>query len=425
MAAGTAATSTARRWGLTARGWTFLALGLATALVGMVRGLVPVVQFGVLIAALPLVAAALTRPPRRQVSVSRALSARELPTGGQLRVIVAVRTRFGIGRSLLLEDLAPEALGGPHRFALSGLSGDAVGQPHYQLRTRARGSHLLGPLRLHVVDRFGMVHRVQTVGGRDEVVVVPPVVALAPLVLGGAAIGVGAGHVGALGAASDDVIPRTYHAGDEVRRIDWKASARTGELMVRSEESPWRPAVTVLVDVREGVHAGDGPDSSMDLTLSVAASVGALALATGYDLAVRTTDDQPVFTGSPVAGISEERRALLRALAVLPASTSPIPATSLAHSADVVSSGPMVLVTGDLSQTAARILAGVGGHSPTKVLVRVDTAGWHGAGPDPRPAGLRDGAAGLALMAEAGWRATSVGRGEDLAAAWSRLAVRR
>lgn len=443
-----------QRVGLTTRGWSFLVAGAALAAAGLARGLVPAVQFGALVAMLPVAAAVITVGPRSRIDLERSVSARELPSGEELRVIVNVRGRFPRWRSLLLEDVAPPALGGSHRFAVGGMTGRGISRPHYRVRTGARGAHHIGPLRLHLIDRFGMVHRVRTAAVHDLVLVFPPVVPLDAAVLGGASLGTGTGHLGSLGASSDDVIPREYHAGDEVRRIDWKASARTGTLMVRSEESPWRTAVSVVVDVRESAHHGRSPDSSLDAALGVVASVGCAALEAGWDLTVRTTDDVIVFSGSPMAGVEQERRELLRALATVPASSSGIPSPTLRHSADVTSTGPVVMVVGDLDPASAGVLAGVGVHSRQKLLVAVGAPQWQGRGRAPRAQVSRDqapsapggpaatagfvgsvghagsagsgGSAGSAAHAldhfhAAGWRVAQLGRGEDLRAAWSRL----
>ena len=287
------------RVGLTGRGWWFLACGSALVALGILEGITPATQFGALVALLPLAAGALTRNPRTGMQLQRRLSTQELPVGDDLNVTVSVRGRFPRGHSLLLEDLSPPALGGAHRFALNGMSGPALSQPHYRVRAGARGAHHVGPMRIHVIDRFGMVHRTITGGTRDEVLVYPRIVTLDPVVLGGASVGSGSGHLGSLGAATDDVIPREYHPGDEVRRIDWKATARTGGLMVRSEESPWRSAVTLVLDLRDADHHGHEPDSSLDAALSLAASIGCLALESGWDLSIRTTDDLQLFVGLP------------------------------------------------------------------------------------------------------------------------------
>jgi uncharacterized protein (DUF58 family) len=422
------------RVGLTGRGWWFLGTGLALAAVGLVQGWTPAVQFGALVALLPVAAALLTRGPRSDLDLQRDLSARELASGDQVNVTVSVRGRLPRGRSLLLEDEAPPALGGPHRFALNGIAGQGVSRSHYRLRVGARGIHHLGPMRIHVIDRFGMVHRVITVGNRDEIIVHPPVVELDPLILGGSTVGTGSGHLGARGAATDDVIPRDYHPGDEVRRIDWKASARTGSLMVRSEENPWRSAITVVLDLRESDHRGREPESSVDAALSMAASIGCLALESGWDLNVRTTDDVALFVGSPMTGMSAERRALLLALATVPVSHSAVPSASLAYSAQSSGAGPLILIAGRVGAPTARLLTAIGAHSPTRLLVAIDADQWASdhSSPAPLRAGGRDDDA-LAWFHQAGWRITRLERtgpgapalASAVATSWAGLAARR
>ena len=98
--------------------------------------------------AAPLAAVALTRNPQAGMSLERDLSARELASGDRLDVTVSVRGKFPRGRSLLLEDDAPPALGGPHRFALNGMSGQGISRSHYRLWVGARGIHRLGPMRI-------------------------------------------------------------------------------------------------------------------------------------------------------------------------------------------------------------------------------------------------------------------------------------
>ncbi|MGB8020097.1 MAG: DUF58 domain-containing protein [Candidatus Nanopelagicales bacterium] len=419
MAALTLTSTIRQRSGLTGRGWAFLASGTGLAMLGVWLGLLPAVQFGALVALLPVAAGLATHAPRRAVQLDRVMSAKELPSGDDLLVTLNVRGRLPRGRTLLIEDPAPAALGGPRRLAVAGSAGPTLARGHYRVRTGTRGVHAFGPTRVHVVDAFGMVHRTRAAGSPDSVIVLPRVVPLDPFVLGGASLGTGTGHVGALGAASDDVIPRDYRPGDEVRRIDWKASARTGSLMVRSEESPWRTAVNVVVDLHAANHHGQEPDSSLDVALSAAASVGCLALASGWDLRMRTTDDLLLFSGSPMSGVAEERRELLHTLATVPTSRSEVPSPSLRHTADATSTGPVVLIVGGISQAAAGILAGIGGHSRQRLLLVVDAWRWDA----DRAAGAAEPAdLSLASFVAAGWRIRHIARGGDLAATWARLA---
>ena len=45
---------------------------------------------------------------------------------------------------------------------------------------------------------------------------------------------------------------RQYHEGDDLRRIHWPSVARTGELMIRQDESSQRANGLVFLDSREG-----------------------------------------------------------------------------------------------------------------------------------------------------------------------------
>ncbi len=57
--------------------------------------------------------------------------------------------------------------------------------------------------------------------------------------------------------------------GDDLRRVHWASPARKDELMIRQDELPWQGRITVLADLREGVHT----PASLELVLSAVASI--------------------------------------------------------------------------------------------------------------------------------------------------------
>ena len=78
-----------------------------------------------------------------------------------------------------------------------------------------------------------------------------------------------------------------------------------------------------------------------------------------------------------MTGVRAERRALLRALATVPVSRSPVPSSTLRHSADRPRRGPLILIAGRHGvPNSARLLAGIGVHSPTRLLVAVAADQW-------------------------------------------------
>ena len=56
----------------------------------------------------------------------------------------------------------------------------------------------------------------------------------------------------------DDVSIRAYRDGDDLRRIHWPATAKTGDLMVRQEDRPARRRAVVVLDSRASGHRGTG-----------------------------------------------------------------------------------------------------------------------------------------------------------------------
>ena len=82
----------------------------------------------------------------------------------------------------------------------------------------------------------------------------------------------GSRSVGAHGA--DDQSTREYRTGDDLRKIHWRSSARTGALMVRQEERPWQGQTTVLLDPRGRAHASGADGAERRSAADAAASSG-------------------------------------------------------------------------------------------------------------------------------------------------------
>jgi uncharacterized protein (DUF58 family) len=119
----------------------------------------------------------------------------------------------------------------------------------YDVRAQRRGRHLVGPLELEAVDPFGMMNRRHQLAGTSPVIVLPRRRELTPLgSLGLSDDGAGQPAPQHAGNGADDVIARTYLPGDAMKRLNWKATAHRGELMVRQEERQVNPRAAVYLD---------------------------------------------------------------------------------------------------------------------------------------------------------------------------------
>jgi uncharacterized protein (DUF58 family) len=89
-------------------------------------------------------------------------------------------------------------------------------------------------------------------------------------------------HLGFLpGPGSEPAEARPYGLGDDVRRIDWSVTARTGETHVRTTVSERELETTILVDLTGSMAFGTRTTEKRDLAISVTAAVLHLARGAG------------------------------------------------------------------------------------------------------------------------------------------------
>ena len=203
---------------------------------------------------------------RPGVSAEREVSTTWISLGQRTEVSLDLQ-RQGVTPVALLrfEDTVPRQLGVSPRFSSQRITGSWRRRVRFPIMGLARGRYAVGPLMAYAYDPFGLARATTHLAGTTEMVVTPVV---RPLSAAEGIIGVGAGgeatpqHIGRLGA--DDVLVREYQAGDDVRRVHWRSTARWNQLMVRREEQALEPAAAVLLDNRASRHAGTGRDSSFE-----------------------------------------------------------------------------------------------------------------------------------------------------------------
>jgi len=138
-----------------------------------------------------------------------------------------------------------------------------------------RGEHIFGPAELRSGSPLGTREQRREVRNETSLLVYPKVVPLSePLVA--ARVPVADRRVrSSLSLDPTRVVGvRAYTPGDPVRHVDWRATARRGELLVRVHEPATTLGVAVFVDLLPPARArvGIAPDLT-ELVVSVAASI--------------------------------------------------------------------------------------------------------------------------------------------------------
>ncbi|HBY22684.1 MAG TPA: DUF58 domain-containing protein, partial [Propionibacteriaceae bacterium] len=158
-------------------------------------------------------------------------------------------------------------------------------------------------------------------------------------------------------AGPDDMLVREYRPGDDLRRIHWGSTARTGEVMVRREERAAEPNALIVVDNRSSAHAGTDDLSTLEWGVSLVASLAVTFIHDGYSIAVADNTGALLVPSGPGP---QRVRGVLRHLAEL----RTVPLTSLASAAKASETDRvgsiLIAVTGRLRPEDARYLATAG-----------------------------------------------------------------
>ncbi|GAA2727847.1 DUF58 domain-containing protein [Streptomyces nogalater] len=410
--------------GLTTRGRSFLAAGIAAAICAFVLGQSDLLRVGLLLAVLPPICATVLYRTRHRVAASRLLVPARVPAGAEARVHLRMDNVSRLPTGLLmLQDRVPYVLGPRPRFVLDRMEPGGHREVSYRVRSDLRGRYPLGPLQLRLTDPFGMCELTRSFATQDTLTVIPRVTPLAPVRFAGEAKGYGDGRQRSLAlAGEDDVIPRGYRYGDDLRRVHWRSTARHGELMVRREEQPRRARCTVLLDTRGGAYEGAGPDSAFEWAVSAAASVLAHMLERGFSVRLLTDGGStvPGEGGDGFAGTGQETAEaaglMLDTLAVIDYSEG----TGLSRAYDVLRAGNeglLVAFLGDLDEDQATTVAKMNRRGGGAVAFVLDPGVWTRESTDVPRAGDRHGER-LRLLREAGWTALSVPRGASVEDLW-------
>lgn len=425
--------------GFTTRARCLLAGGITAALCGLLFGEVNLIRAGCLVAAVPLVAAVVVHRSQVTIASRRGVSHARAAAGTEVVVQLTVTNRSVLPTgALMLEDRLPARLTGRARFVLDGLNGRETRTVAYHVPRLPRGTYDAGPLRVRLTDPFGLIDTTRSFSARSHFVITPVVDRLPDLHLPNSwDLGENAGShsIGSRGA--DDASTREWRHGDDLRKIHWRSTARTGALMVRHEERPWQGHATLLLDLRSLAHAtagkgaatGDDRDlRSMEWAISAIASIGSQLFLTGREvsLMVDPSVDRVRFASQGtfvdhLAEVSGTRNETL--LPMIPALRS------------AMRDSTVVAVLGQVDDASVHALAEAHprGSATPAFAILLDVGSWRDADEDAAKAD-HDTAAPIwtarsrrvaETLRAAGWWVVPARRGDSIPAVWTRLLRQR
>lgn len=353
----------------TRHGWAMVVAAGASIAAGRLFGLMELFVVGVALATSFVLALAVVHRPLPRMEVHRIARPTTVSVGEPARVDLRIvnRSHVRTPRLKLWEPVGDKG-GAPMQLAPMA-AGDAVSAA-YRVPTTRRGLLRTGPLRAERSDPLGLCTRATWMAGAGEVLVVPERVPLAFPSTGSS------GRLGqhlrmkAFGQnGSEFHSQREYTPGDDLRRINWKTSARAGTLIVRETALEGVQRCTVVLDTLANGYDDDGFERAVTAAASVVAAAAAAGITTrlvapGIDL-----------RGPDVAPQS------LRWLATVTAGDEVVDHSSSARvGGDGL--GLMVVVTSGTGSRAAAAAAGTAGPDESVVWVCsmsavTDAKGFH------------------------------------------------
>jgi len=289
---------------LTRRGWWFLAAGVVAFVAAYAGGRLQLLYVACLLLALPLIALAVVALRRPRLAARREFAPRVVQAGSVTTVsVVASNTAPGRSLPAVWWDRLPWHPWSTPPGALRALEarGPRFARNNattvlYDLAPPRRGIVPVGPLTVEVGDPFGMATCRAIVGEAELLTVTPEVV---PLADSGLSVPAGDGESRLVQRRAtgdeDDAMTREYRHGDAMRRVHWRASARSGDLMVRQEEQRSFPEARILVDTtRSGYRDAEGPfdaaeSDGFEWVVRMLASVAVHLRRTGFLVTIQET----------------------------------------------------------------------------------------------------------------------------------------
>jgi uncharacterized protein (DUF58 family) len=211
------------------------------------------------------------RPGR--LSIDRAIQPPRVPKGSPA---IAVLTFANRGRRSVGMTVAHQRFGDTVvRTVIPKVRRGERGMRTYRLPTRQRGIFDVGPVEVTRRDAFDIFRVSRLHGDTERIWVYPRVLGFWTLP---------AGLTRHLEGPSSDTSPqgnitfhrlRDYVAGDDLRLVHWRSSARTGKLVVKHNVDTSQPYSVVLLDQRPDRYTAETFEAAVDVAASVIVASGA------------------------------------------------------------------------------------------------------------------------------------------------------
>ena len=248
---------------------------------------------------------------------------------------------------------------------------------------RRRGWMSFGPTSVTVREPFGLFNQDLKMGNRTTVLVYPRVRPIPDMMTPSSQQ---TGSSTALGAWADyppDTSGvRDYTTGDSYGRIHWPLSMRHARLMSKTFEQPLTTDLWILLDLDRDVHYGEGEESTVEYSVSLAASMAAQVHSRGRQVGLIANDSKGTIL-EPHRAVRQDR-IILDYLAVATADgRTPLSKTLAWDRIRRLPRRAIAVITPSADPAWVRLLEAVRGRRSALIVFYLDVASF--GGPDQNP----------------------------------------
>ncbi len=270
---------------------------------------------------------------------------------------------------------------------------------HYTVQCHARGVHIFGPTLLHSGDVFGFISREMRLDNQQYLLVYPLIVPITSFGLPARyPFGTQRAPRRLLEDPSRVIGVRDYVYGDSLRRVNWKATARTMQLQSKVYEATTTHCLVLFLNITSQMDRYYGVHPELqELSICATASVSNWAIDQGYAVglyanmimflpdekvsSVSTTEHQNTLAAAqlkrrrihlPAASSEEQRKRIMEALArIQPYFGINVETIIQNERKNLPAGATVVLITSNISELLVDTLARLrrGGHSVAILFV--------------------------------------------------------
>ena len=212
---------------------------------------------------------------------AKRFTAKRLSNGDENPIQIEIKNRYGFNVNVRVIDEVPFQFQLRDKdFKMSIKSGE-IKSIHYQLRPTKRGEYDFGFIRTYVTSPLGFISRRYNFDGAKVLPVYPSFINLGQYELMAASrflTEMGIKKIRKIGNSTEFDQIKNYVGGDDIRTINWKATARKGDLMVNNYTDEKSQNIYCIIDKSRVMRMPFEGLSLLDYAINAAVALSKVAM---------------------------------------------------------------------------------------------------------------------------------------------------